>query len=103
MSNGALSGETSDTSGCGIVFAIQPKGDRNDYYGVVLDNHGFISAILMAGYYYDMGKTRGTGKLDFGNPAEADFTLIVNDYKAYVYVDDEFIGEYTLSKIGIGR
>ena len=91
-------GETSDTSGCGIVFAIQPKGDGNDYYGVVLDKSRIYFSNTYAGYYYDMGKTRGTGKLDFGNPAEADFTLIVNDYKAYVYVDGEFIGEYTLSK-----
>lgn len=90
--------ETSDTSGCGIVFAIQPNGDRDDYYGVVLDKSRIYFSTTYGGYYYDMGKTRGTGKLNFGNPAEADFSLIVYDYKALVYVDDEFIGEYSLSK-----
>jgi hypothetical protein len=96
--NWSTSDQTSDTSGCGIVFAVQPKGDKYDYYGVVLDKSRIFFSTTYGGYYYDMGKTRGTGKLDFGNPAEADFTLIVNDYKAFVYVDGEFIGEYTLSK-----
>ena len=40
--------------------------------------------------------------MKFGNPAdqtvEADFTLIVNDIYAYVLVDDEMIGKYTLSR-----
>ena len=36
--------------------------------------------------------------MNFGNPAEADFTLLVYEYKAYVYVNSDFIGEYTLSK-----
>jgi hypothetical protein len=90
--------ETSDTSGCGIVFAIQPKGDRNDYYGVVLDKSRIYFSTTYGGYYYDMGKSRGTGKLNFGNPAAADFSLVVYDYRALVYVDGEFIGEYTLSK-----
>lgn len=94
----STAGETSDTSGCGIVFAVNPHGDGSDYYGVVLDKSRIFFSSTFAGYYYDMGKTRGTGKLSFGNPAEADFTLLVYDYKAYVYVDDEFIGEYTLSK-----
>ncbi len=61
-------------------------------------NRAFISAPPTPEYYYDMGKSRGTGTLSFDNPAAADFTLIVYDYKAYVYVDGEFIGEYTLSK-----
>jgi len=96
--NWSTSDETSDTSGCGIVFAVQPKGDGYDYYGVVLDKSRIFFSTTYGGYYYDMGKSRGTGMLDFGNPAVADFTLIVYDYKAYVYVDGEFIGEYTLSK-----
>jgi hypothetical protein len=89
---------TSETSGCGIVFAVQQKGDNNDYYGVVLDKSRIYFSTTYGGYYYDMGKSRGTGKLNFGNPAVADFTLVVFDYKAFVYVDNEFIGEYTLSK-----
>jgi len=94
----STAGETYDTSGCGVVFAVQPSGDHHDHYGVVLDKSRIYFSSSHAGQYHDLGKTRGTGKLNFGNPAEADFTLIVYDYRAFVYVDSEFIGEYTLSK-----
>jgi hypothetical protein len=94
----STSDDTSDTSGCGIVFAVEPKGDSNNYYGVVLDKSRIYFSTTYGGYYYDMGKSRGKGTLSFGNPAAADFTMLVYDYKAYVYVDGEFIGEYTLSK-----
>lgn len=94
----STAGETGDTSGCGIVFGVNQKGNGNNYYGVVLDKTRIFFSSTYAGYYYDMGKTRGTGKVSFGNPAEADLTLLVYDYKANVYVNDEFIGEYTLSK-----
>ena len=90
--------ETSDTSGCGIVFGVQEGGTYNDYYGVVLDKSRIYFTITKSKYYYELGKTMGTGRLDFGNPAEAEFTLLVFDNRAFVYVDDEFIGEYTLSK-----
>jgi hypothetical protein len=94
----STAGETNETSGCGIVFAVNKKGEGNNYYGVVLDKTRIFFSSTYGGYYYDMGKSRGTGKVSFGNPAEADLTLLVYDYKANVYVDDEFIGEYTLSK-----
>ena len=46
--------------------------------------------------------TRGTGRVDFGNPfdqpVEADFTLIVKGTSAYVLVDGELLGEYTLAQ-----
>ena len=91
--------DTDETSGCGIVFAVEETGkDSNNYYGVVLDKSRIFFSTTYGGYYYDMGKSRGKGTLNFGNPAVADFTLLVYDYKAYVYVDGEFIGEYTLSK-----
>lgn len=89
--------DTSDTSGCGIVFGLQEKGTYYDYYGVVLDKSRIYFTITKSKYYYELGKTRGTGRLDFGNPAEAELTLLVYDNRAFVYVDDEFIGEYTLS------
>jgi hypothetical protein len=94
----STAGETNETSGCGIVFAVNKKGEGNNYYGVVLDRTRIFFSSTYGGYYYDMGKTRGSGKISFGNPAEADLTLIVYNYKAFVYVNDEFIGEYTLSK-----
>ena len=89
--------DTSDTSGCGIVFGVEEKGNSNEYYGVVLDKSRIYFTITKSGYYYELGKTRGTGRLDFGNPAEAELTLLVYDNRAFVYVDDNFIGEYTLS------
>ena len=94
----STSGDTNEISGCGIVFGVNEKKDTNDYYGVVLDKSRIFFSYSDGMYYYDLGKSRGTGKLSFGNPAEADLTLLVYDYKAYVYVDDEFIGEYTLKK-----
>ena len=36
--------------------------------------------------------------MKFGNPGEADFTLIVKGHYAYVLVDEAVIGEYTLSQ-----
>ena len=53
-------------------------------------------------YYSPVGTTRGTGRVNFDNPfdkpGEADFTLIVNGTYAYVLVNNEVIGEYTLSQ-----
>lgn len=87
-----------DISGCGVAFAIQPN---DDHYAVFLDR----SKVLFTQtdyYYYPIGPTRGTGRVDFENPfdkpAEADFALIVNDAYAYVLVNDELVGEYTLSQ-----
>jgi hypothetical protein len=40
--------------------------------------------------------TSGSSFFGGGNPAEADVTLIVNDLKAYVLVDDQYKGSYTL-------
>jgi hypothetical protein len=89
--------ETSDTSGCGLVFAYQEGGKYGYYYGVVLDKSRIYFSSTNSLGYKDLGKTRGTGRLNFGNPAEAELTLLVYDYRAFVYVDNEFIGEYTLS------
>ena len=87
-----------DISGCGVAFAIQPN---DDHYAVFLDR----SKVLFAKtdyYYRPFGPTRGTGRVKFDNPfdkpAEADFTLIVKDAYAYVLVDDELVGEYTLAQ-----
>jgi len=89
---------SADLSGCGFTFAEQRNGD---HYAVFLDQ----SKVLFAqtdDYYYPIGTTRGTGRVKFDNPAdhpvEADFTLIVNDAYAYVLVNDELVGEYTLSQ-----
>ena len=66
----------------------------------------FIS--VETGYYYEpFSPTRGTGRVNFDNPAdhpvEADFTIIVKGAYAYVLVDEELVGEYTLSESKILR
>ena len=85
---------TSDVSACGILFAGQP--DSSDY-AVFLDKSRVYFSSSTATAYSEVGKTSGTGRVNFGNPAEADFSLIVYQTHAYVYVDGQFIGEYTLS------
>jgi hypothetical protein len=89
-----------DVSGCGFVFAIQENGD---HYAVFLDRSAirFLSAD-QSPYVRKLGVTRGTDRVNFSNPAdepvETDFTLIVNNEYAYVLVDGEVVGEYTLSQ-----
>jgi len=83
-----------DNSGCGIVFALQEDG-RN--YAVFLDKARVYFTISTTQYYYEIGKTKGTGRVQFENPAEADFSLVVFQTKSYVFVDGEFVGEYSLS------
>src|SRR5688572_12644242 len=89
---------SADISGCGFVFGIQPNDDP---YAVFLDRAKVF--FVETGYYYSpIGTTRGTGRVNFDNPfdhpVEADFTLIVKDAYAYVLVDREVVGEYTLSQ-----
>jgi hypothetical protein len=86
---------TSDNSACGILFGGQP--DNSDY-AVFLDKSRVYFSSSTARNNYELGKTSGTGRINFGNPAEADFSLVVYQTHAYVYVDGKFIGEYTLSK-----
>ncbi|HCW05747.1 MAG TPA: hypothetical protein DGG95_00070 [Cytophagales bacterium] len=84
-----------EISGCGILFAQQE--DTSDY-AVFLDKSRIYFSSSTPRFYSELGKTRGTGLLSFGNPAEADLSLVVHDNHAYVYVDNEFIGEYTLAQ-----
>jgi hypothetical protein len=94
---------SADISGCGFVFAEQENGD---HYAVFLDRAKVY--FVDTGYYVEpFGPTRGTGLVSFDNPAdhpvEADFTLIVKDAYAYVLVDEELVGEYTLSQSKVLR
>lgn len=86
-----------EISGCGFVFGLQ---DNNDNYAVFLDKSRilFLNTDQSMGGGFEVGKTKGKGRVNFGNPAEADFTLIVKGLYSYVLVDNELIGEYTLSK-----
>lgn len=90
-----------DLSGCGFVFANQ---DNGDHYAVFLDRSRvvFFDLDQSLGYARIVGVTRGTGRVKFDNPAdapvEADFTVIVKGAYAYVLVNGEVAGEYTLSQ-----
>lgn len=91
---------SADLSGCGFVFALQ-NNENGDHYGVFLDRSKVY--FVETGYYYrPFNPTRGTGRVNFENPAdhpvEADLTLIVKGTTAYVWVDEELVGEYTLSQ-----
>lgn len=86
-----------DISGCGFVFSLQ---ENDDHYAVFLDRSKVVFLVTdhALGFSKDMGPTRGTGRVKFDMPAEADFTVIVKGAYAYVLVNDELVGEYTLSK-----
>ena len=45
---------------------------------------------------YNVGKTSGSGRLNYGNPAEADLIVAVSKQIAYVSVDGD-VTKYTLS------
>lgn len=89
--------KNADVSGCGFVFSVQENGD---HYAVFLDRSEvlFLVTDSTLGYSKKVGTTRGTGRVKFDMPAQADFTLIVKGAYAYVLVDDAVVGEYTLSQ-----
>ena len=89
--------KNSDISGCGFLFGVQPN---NDHYAVFLDRLKVLFLITdnALGFSKPVSPTRGTGIVKFDYPAEADFTLIVKDAYAYVLVDGEVVGEYTLAQ-----
>jgi hypothetical protein len=89
--------KNSNISGCGFVFGIQ---DNNDHYAVFLDRSSvlFINSDQSSGGARPLGITRGTGGVNLGENTEADFTLIVKGAYAYVLVNNEVVGEYTLSQ-----
>ncbi len=89
--------KNSDISGCGFIFGLQPN---DDHYAVFLDRAKIFFLITdhALGYSKPMSPTRGTGRVKFDYPAEADFTLIVKNAYAYVLVNNEVVGEYTLAQ-----
>ena len=89
-----IASKTPETSGCGVVFGLQENGE---YYAVFLDKSRILFLRKRGSNLYEVGKTRGPGRVDFDNPAEADFALAVKDNSAFVSVDGE-VTEYTLSQ-----
>jgi hypothetical protein len=84
---------TPEDSGCGIVFGVQ---ENNDHYGVFLTHNRILFLMNRGTYSYEVGKTRGSGRVNFTNPAESDFAIAVKGQSAFVVVDD-VATEYTLS------
>lgn len=89
--------DTVNTSGCGFLFRLQPN---QDHYIVILDAY---SGVKLASHTdrgtFSMGSPQNgePSLLDFGSePYRATLTLIVNELRAYVYVDDNYFGEYEL-------
>ncbi|GAB4504577.1 MAG: hypothetical protein Fur0043_15710 [Anaerolineales bacterium] len=76
-----------------MVFGIQ---DNDDHYAAFLDKSRILFLMSRGPSVYLVGKTRGSGRVNFGNPAEADFAIAVKGQKAYVSVDGD-VTEYTLS------
>lgn len=88
---------TVNTSGCGFVYRVQ---SNQDHYLIILDA---FSGVKLASSTdrgtYSMGSPHNGDEktTDFGSdPYHATFTLIVNDLKTYVYVNDVYYGEYKL-------
>jgi len=91
--------KTSDESGCGFIFGIQ---ENDDHYAVFLDKSRILFLMARGENVYLVGKTRGSGRADFGNPAEADFAVAVKGQSAFVSVNGE-VTEYTLSADQVSR
>jgi hypothetical protein len=97
---------TPEDSGCGFVFALQDSRSYNkdqsdnEFSAVFLDKSRIAFYHHKVGQYsYEVGKTKGTGRVDIeSEPADADFSLAVSDHTAYVYVNKELIGQYTLAE-----
>ncbi len=80
-------------SGCGFAFDIS----ENRAYAAFVDKDRIF---FVDSQGYEMGKTRGSGRLSLSLPAEVNFTLIVNNigHRAYALVDDKLIGEYLINQ-----
>ena len=87
--------QNADVSGCGYVFSLQENGD---HYAIFLDRAKILFLITSNHSGRIAGPTRGTGRVKFGNPDEADFTIIVKDSYVYALVNGELTGEYTLAQ-----
>ncbi len=89
----ATATRTSDLSGCGVVFGVQPN---NDHYAVFIDRARIAFMMSRGDKVYQVGKTSGSGRLDIQEPAEADVAVIVSGMTSYVLVDG-VATKYTLS------
>jgi hypothetical protein len=84
---------TSDLSGCGIVFGVQPN---SDHYAVFVDRARIAFFMSRGADVIQVGKTSGSGRLSIKEPAEADVAVIVKGATSTVLVNGEAT-KYTLS------
>ena len=84
---------TPEISGCGIVFG---KQTNDDHYAIFIDKGRILFLMGRGSNIYNVGKTSGSGRLNYGNPAEADLIVAVSKQIAYVSVDGD-VTKYTLS------
>ncbi len=83
-----------ELSGCGLVFGMQSNGD---HYFI------FLGREKLRGVLYNASQARtsslstyGNRDMNYGNPAEADFALIVFEGRAYVYLEGAYRLNYFL-------
>jgi hypothetical protein len=88
---------TVNISGCGFIYRMQPN---QDHYIIILDA---FSGVKLASHTDKGTSSMGSPQngdqtaYNFGpNPYQAAFTLIVNELKTYVYINDIYYGEYDL-------
>lgn len=85
-----------ETSGCGFYFRVMENGD---FYSVYLDTErvvvGGMDASADSGVRR-FGVSSGNGRVDFGNPAEVNFTFIMNGNIGTALINDEYLATYTL-------
>ena len=89
--------KTTNLSGCGFVYRMQ---SNTDHYLILLDAYAGVKLASSTDRgTYSMGSpSNGDGKpVNYGSgPYKAKFTMVVNDLKTYVYVNDVYYGEYKL-------
>jgi hypothetical protein len=81
-------------SGCGFWFRLNDNGDG---YAAMVAKDRVIVASCRNSSCREVGKTRGSGRLDYEGDFEANVELIVNDTDVHFLVEGKPIGEYTLS------
>ena len=83
-----------DAAGCG--WAFHKNGEDTYYFLVDKDYIWFATWDYSSQNFTRFGMTSGSQYVGLGNPADADVALIVNDMKAYVIIDNQYKGTYTL-------
>lgn len=88
-------------SGCGFVF--RDNGERHYLLGLDALNGTLLMRTYINVYnrkvHENIAASRKSKLPDMdAGPYKVTFTLVVNDYKAYTYIDDIFYSEYNLIK-----